>query len=57
MDQKSHYSRSQTFKKKGRKIGGSGERIGCLNLRFGGGDVIGNVRKWQGPEMTMVMCG
>lgn len=45
MDQKSHYSGSQTFKKKGRKIGGSGERMGSLNLRFGGGEVIGNVKE------------
>lgn len=45
MDQKSHYRGSQAFKKKGGKIGGSGKRMGCLNLTFGGGEVSGNVKE------------
>lgn len=45
MDQKSHYRRSQAFKQSDRKIGGSDERMGCLRLRFGGGEVISYVQE------------
>lgn len=45
MDQKSHYRGSQAFKQRDRKIGGSDERMGCLHLRFGGGEVISNVQE------------